>query len=51
MSEQDNDSIIISEGGEHDGKTVIMMRCPKHGIAYLPKDGCPECAKEKTGNQ
>lgn len=27
--------------------TVILMRCPKHGLAYMPSEGCPECAKEK----
>lgn len=47
MTQPDADSIIISEEGEHDGKTVILQRCPKHGIAFLPKEGCPECAKEK----
>ena len=27
--------------------TVILQRCAKHGIAYMPSEGCPECAKEK----
>ena len=27
--------------------TVILMRCPKHGIAFMPNEGCPECEKEK----
>ncbi|MHB1115638.1 hypothetical protein [Sideroxydans sp.] len=47
MSQSDHDSIILSEEGEHDGKTVILQRCPKHGIVFLPSEGCPECAKEK----
>jgi len=47
MAQSDEDSIIISEEGEHDGKTVILQRCPKHEIVFLPSEGCPECAKEK----
>jgi hypothetical protein len=47
MSQPDDDSIIIREEGEHDGKTLILQRCPKHGLAFLPSEGCPECAKEK----
>ncbi|OIO11927.1 MAG: hypothetical protein CO069_00640 [Gallionellaceae bacterium CG_4_9_14_0_8_um_filter_60_335] len=33
--------------GEHDGKTVILQRCPKHGILFEPGEECPECATEK----
>ncbi len=29
-------------------KTVKLQRCPKHGTLYLPNEGCPECAKEKS---
>ena len=47
MSQPNHDSLILSEEGEHDGKTVILQRCPKHGIVFLPSEGCPECAKEK----
>lgn len=47
MSQPDDDSIIISEEGEHDGKTVILQRCPVHNIVFLPSEGCPECAKEQ----
>lgn len=47
MSQPDEDSIIISEEGEHDGKTVILQRCPVHDIVFLPSEGCPECAKEQ----
>ena len=47
MSQPDQDRITLSEQGEHDGKTLILQRCPKHGIAFLPSEGCPECAKEK----
>jgi hypothetical protein len=48
MTPPDDDSIIIREEGEHDGKTVILQRCPKHNIVFLPSEGCPECAKEKA---
>jgi hypothetical protein len=47
MTPPNDDSIIISEEGEHDGKTVILQRCPKHDTLFLPSEGCPECAKEK----
>ena len=47
MTPPNDDSIIISEEGEHDGKTVILQRCPKHDLVFLPSEGCPECAKEK----
>ncbi|MBK9160112.1 MAG: hypothetical protein IPM27_00830 [Nitrosomonadales bacterium] len=29
-------------------KTVQLKRCPKHGLPYLPSEGCPECNKEKN---
>lgn len=28
-------------------RTVILVRCLKHHLAYMPSEGCPECRKEK----
>lgn len=32
-------------------KTVILQRCPKHGIVYMANEECPECAKEKNASK
>jgi len=47
MSTSDHEKNPVTQGGEHDGKTVIMQRCHKHGLLHMPGDLCPECAKEK----
>ncbi len=50
MSTSDNEKSPVTPSGEHDGKTVIMLRCPKHGLLHMPSEPCPECAKEKQGS-
>lgn len=42
----DNQTGNKSEESAND-KTVILQRCPKHGIAFMANEGCPECEKEK----
>lgn len=50
MSQPDDNPVTPESKGEHDGKTIIMMRCPKHGTVYLPSESCPECAKERAAD-
>lgn len=38
-----------SEESKND-TTVILMRCPKHGIAFMMDEECPECQKEKDAS-
>ncbi len=49
MTMADNDQTNDNTGGGHE-KTVILQRCEKHGIPYMPSEGCPECEKEKSAS-
>ncbi|GAB1233398.1 hypothetical protein [Ferrigenium sp. UT5] len=50
MSPSDHDQKATPPEGDHDGKTVILQRCPKHGTLFMPGEVCPACAKEKTSS-
>jgi hypothetical protein len=51
MATPDDEPIIAPQEGGHDGKTVILQRCPIHGTLFMPKEGCPDCAKEKAAQE
>ena len=31
-------------------KTVILLRCDKHGTVFMMDEECPECKKEKDAS-
>jgi len=45
-NEQNNSQSLDKEGE----RTLTLMRCEKHGLAYLENESCPECDKEKDGD-
>ncbi len=47
MSMPDNNQTNDKAGSSGNEKTVILQRCAKHGVTYMPHEGCPECEKEK----
>ena len=47
MTTPDNDQTDNSSKSSGHEETVILQRCAKHGIPYMPQEGCPECEKEK----
>lgn len=47
MTPPDNEQTSTPPGDAEHEKTVILQRCPKHGITYMPNEACPECEKEK----
>lgn len=49
MSASDNENKESKNKNAENEKTVILQRCSKHGVAYMANEGCPECAKEKSG--
>lgn len=48
MTTPDNDQSGNNSGKSKHEDTVILQRCAKHGVAYMPQEGCPECEKEKN---
>ena len=49
MTPPDNNQTNNPSGEKELEKTVILMRCQKHGLAYMANEGCPECEKENGG--
>lgn len=47
MTTPDNDQTGSNPRRTGHDDTVILVRCAKHGIAFMPNEGCQECEKEK----
>ena len=50
MTTSDNESSGNNSKKSGHEDTVILQRCAKHGIPYMPQEGCPECEKEKNSS-
>lgn len=48
MTTPDNNDPTSNNSRESEYEdTVILLRCAKHGIAYMANEKCSECEKEK----
>lgn len=50
MAPPDNEQTENKSSDSENEKTVILMRCDKHGITYMANEACPECEKEKAAS-
>jgi len=48
MTPSDNEQTDRKSGDAEYEKTVSLLRCAKHGLAYMANESCPECDKEKN---
>ena len=50
MTPPDNEQTKNDSNDSEFEKTVTLMRCAKHDLAYMANEGCPECKKEKDAS-
>ena len=48
MTPTDNEQTDKNSRDAGHERTVILQRCAKHGLAFMPSEGCPDCEKEKS---